>query len=84
MPGGSLDNLAYVKPFVKFAEEIPENEHLILADAQTSGGLLLSLPPEKAKIFCEYMQDSPEHLAVCIGRVTSDRKGQDHRSSLTD
>ena len=76
VPGGSLDNLAHVKPFVQFDEKIPEIEHLILADAQTSGGLLLSLPPEKAKIFCEYMQASPEHLAARIGRVTAQGTGR--------
>ena len=76
IPGGSLDNLAYVKPFVDFAEEIPESERLILADAQTSGGLLLSLPAENARTFCEIMRESPPHMAVRIGRVISEGEGR--------
>jgi selenide,water dikinase len=41
VPGGTKRNLAYVRPHTDFGE-IPEPERLILADAQTSGGLLVA------------------------------------------
>ncbi len=41
MPGGSRRNLAWVAPHAEFGG-LPEEELLLLADAQTSGGLLLA------------------------------------------
>jgi selenide,water dikinase len=46
-PGGSHDNRSYFGPYVRFAPEIDEASQLLLFDAQTSGGLLLAIPPEK-------------------------------------
>lgn len=47
-PGGSHKNLEYASGFTRFDPALGEAERLILADAQTSGGLLLACPPEKA------------------------------------
>jgi len=46
-PGGSSDNRAYYGEHVNFAAQIDEPSQMLLFDAQTSGGLLLSVPPEK-------------------------------------
>ena len=46
-PGGSTDNRAFFRPHVKFAPEIDEHSQMLLFDAQTSGGLLLAVAPEK-------------------------------------
>jgi selenide, water dikinase len=46
-PGGASDNRLYCGPYVKFAEAIPEPSRMLLFDPQTSGGLLLAVPPEK-------------------------------------
>jgi selenide,water dikinase len=46
-PGGSADNRAYYSPHVHFAPEISEAMQMLLFDAQTSGGLLLAVPPDK-------------------------------------
>ena len=52
VPGGSKDNLAYVEPHASFDSSLSEVERLILADAQTSGGLLIAVPPEaEASLF---------------------------------
>jgi selenide,water dikinase len=45
-PGGSADNRLHFGPQVKFASGIDEASQLLLFDAQTSGGLLLAVPPE--------------------------------------
>ena len=45
-PGGSLRNLADVLPDVRFPEGLEKGRRLLLADAQTSGGLLISTPEE--------------------------------------
>ena len=41
IPGGSRRNLAWVAPHADFSD-LPESELLLLADAQTSGGLLVA------------------------------------------
>ncbi|MDB5098835.1 MAG: selenide, water dikinase [Cyanobacteria bacterium RYN_339] len=41
-PGGTERNLAYVEQFVTFAETLDRGQRLVLADAQTSGGLLIA------------------------------------------
>jgi selenide,water dikinase len=46
-PGGSTDNPAFFGPHVKFSPEIDKHSQMLLFDAQTSGGLLLSVAPEK-------------------------------------
>lgn len=50
-PGGSADNRLFYGKHVRFAEEISEMEQMLLFDAQTSGGLLLSVPAEKISAF---------------------------------
>ena len=46
-PGGSTDNRAFFGPYIKFAPEIEKHSQMLLFDAQTSGGLLLAVAPEK-------------------------------------
>lgn len=45
-PGGSLDNRQYFAKHVRFIGELDEPAQMLLFDAQTSGGLLLSVPPQ--------------------------------------
>ncbi len=49
-PGGSSSNLDYLcgKGAVTFEESIPEYMRLLLADAVTSGGLLISVPEDRS------------------------------------
>lgn len=42
-------NAAYTKEAIQYVTELPEEKRLILFDPQTSGGLLLSVAPEKAE-----------------------------------
>ncbi len=44
-PGGAADNRLYFGPEVRFAPEIDEASQMLLFDPQTSGGLLLAVPP---------------------------------------
>ena len=45
-PGGSSDNRLFFEKHVTFDESIDEENRMLLFDAQTSGGLLLSVPRE--------------------------------------
>lgn len=48
IPGGTRTNLAHAKPATRFPEGLPESIQLVLADAQTNGGLLASVPERDA------------------------------------
>lgn len=52
-PGGSFDNRQYFESRVRFAPAIAETDRMLLFDAQTSGGLLLCLPPDKLPAFTD-------------------------------
>jgi len=55
-PGGASDNRLYFEHGVRFAEDIPEHERMLLFDPQTSGGLLLAVPEEKLSAFQQNAQ----------------------------
>ncbi len=46
-PGGSADNKLFYGSRVRFAPGIDEASQMLLFDAQTSGGLLLAVPPQR-------------------------------------
>jgi len=74
-PGGTLRNLADVKGDVHFPEEMPEATRLLLADAQTSGGLLMVVPPELLPELLTRLQDVAPVAAV-IGRTEEGPPGR--------
>ncbi len=50
-PGGAADNRLYFGDFVRFATHLDEASQMLLFDPQTSGGLLLAVPPDKLESF---------------------------------
>jgi len=46
-PGGSKTNREFVEPHLRWDAAIPETTRMVFADAQTSGGLLLAVPPDR-------------------------------------
>ncbi len=52
-PGGSSDNRLYFGEHVQFPAQFDEAWQLLLFDAQTSGGLLLAVPPGKLDSFLQ-------------------------------
>lgn len=70
-PGGASDNALYFGPKVHFADRLNEGQRMLLFDPQTSGGLLLAVPPRKLKKFLSQMA-SVNAPAWVIGRVTKE------------
>ena len=75
LPGGLHRNKDYYANRVKFINEIPEYMQDILYDAQTSGGLLICLSPEKAELLLARLQQAGVADATLIGEVVSEPKG---------
>ncbi len=51
VPGGLKTNRKFVEPKLNVAEDVDEATVNLLADPQTSGGLLVALPPERAAAY---------------------------------
>jgi selenide,water dikinase len=60
-PGGSISNLKDYAPIIRFEDGIREEDKMLLSDAQTSGGLLISLPADQVQTFGREMarHDAP-------------------------
>jgi selenide, water dikinase len=69
--GGTQRNHAFVAPDVDFGD-LALPEQLLLADAQTSGGLLLSVPPDRADRLLAECRERATLAAAAIGVVGDD------------
>ena len=69
VPGGTADNLAAAEAAVDWGT-CPRATRVILADAQTSGGLLLCVPPERHGAVRAVLARH-DALDAVVGRVTS-------------
>ena len=67
-PGGASDNFLFFGPQVRFAPNISEETRMLLFDPQTSGGLLLAVPPRKLADFMK-RADEAKQPAWIIGKV---------------
>jgi selenide, water dikinase len=71
IPGGSQRNLAHVRPHLDVGPTVAEDDLIVLADAQTSGGLLVALPEAAAEELVDGLV-ATGHLAARIGQLTDD------------
>jgi len=69
IPGGTLNNAAFVRNRVHWEPGIPELLRTILADAQTSGGLLLTLPSNCSDSLTEALHQHGIPKAAIIGHI---------------
>jgi len=68
-PGGSVKNYEFMKTRTDFAPSVPEDLRMLLCDAQTSGGLLISLPADRAAHLCDRLCETGVLGSAVIGRV---------------
>jgi len=69
VPGGSRNNLDFVEKNVRWAQNITDIQKIILADAQTSGGLLIAINPKDADVFRADLEEKFNIGAKQIGVV---------------
>ena len=70
IPGGTLNNMEYVADVVTWSPEISRTLRTLLCDAQTSGGLLISVPAEHSEKATETLLAKGVKAAKIIGQVT--------------
>jgi len=76
VPGGTRKNLAYVEPHARFDPALGPGERLILADAQTSGGLLIAVPPEGEQTLLAALERHRTPARAAVGEVVAGDAGQ--------
>ena len=69
VPGGTKRNLEYVQAWTRFEESLEPWQQLLCADAQTSGGLLLSVPAEHAERVVRALRERHTLAAAVVGRI---------------
>ncbi len=69
VPGGSRQNLATARPALRHGKEVSAATLAILADAQTSGGLLLCVPPRRLEATLAVLREQRTSCAAVIGQV---------------
>jgi selenide, water dikinase len=69
VPGGSKSNHTWLKDDVVYENILPE-EQLLLCDAITSGGLLIAISEEEAKMYVNKLQSKGGATASIVGKVT--------------
>jgi selenide,water dikinase len=70
-PGGTADNRLFFARYVAFDRQYDETAQMLLFDAQTSGGLLLAVPPDKLTRFTARAAELQQPVWE-IGEVTQD------------
>ena len=75
-PGGTHRNLQSVAGSAQWHPDLSEREQLLLCDAQTSGGLLISVAAEKQEELLAELKSNGVAEAVVVGRVTEGPVGQ--------
>lgn len=75
IPGGTRKNHKWLADDIDYAENISEIDQLVLCDAVTSGGLLISVPEAEADALQNELVKNKVQSAI-IGYVTSEHAGR--------
>lgn len=68
VPGGSAANRRFVDPNLEWGD-LPDAERDVLADAQTSGGLLIAVPEARVETLLAALEREAAPARAIIGRV---------------
>ena len=76
IPGGTHRNLEAAGDRVFWAADLTETDRWLAVDAQTSGGLLLAVPPENEAALLAALTAQATPAAATIGRLTAEHPGR--------
>ena len=76
VPGGTHRNLEAVADTAVWHPELTDQQQLLMCDAQTSGGLLMSVPAHKADALVSELVAVGTPTADIIGEITQGPKEQ--------
>ena len=70
IPGGTKRNLKFFSNYIDFNTELEDHQKLMLADAQTSGGLLIAMPEKNIDEFIAHCKSKNTSISA-IGKFYS-------------
>ena len=82
-PGGTHRNLDSLKNDVSWEESITDVQKILLADAQTSGGLLIAVEEGKTSALLEALENHGIQTRAVVGRVTAGKDAPSIQVSST-
>ena len=76
VPGGTQRNVTSLADSVSFAAGVDETARVLLSDAQTSGGLLIAVAPDRVAGLVAGLERAGSPAAAVIGRVVAGPPGR--------
>ncbi len=77
-PGGTHANWRFLQDWATYDPALTRDQQLLLADAQTSGGLLIAVAPDRADALLAALARENTPVAATIGRITTGQSGHMH------
>lgn len=74
--GGTKRNLASAAAFTTFAPGVSDVDRVLVADAQTSGGLLMAVAPERATDLLAALRAEGTPAAAVVGEIAAGEPGR--------
>lgn len=78
VPGGTRRNLAGIGGAARWHESLTPNDKLLMCDAQTSGGLLISTPKDRVDDLVAALRERETPSAAVIGEIVDGEAGTLH------
>jgi selenide,water dikinase len=75
-PGGTHANWRFLADWVTYGADVSKEQQLLLCDAQTSGGLLASIPATAAEAVVAALRQAGTLAAAVIGRIEAPGTGK--------
>ncbi len=75
IPGGSKRNREDTADSVRWHDDIPEALRTVLCDAQTSGGLLIAVPPARVEALVDLLREHDTPAGSIIGELVEGTPG---------
>ncbi|MCK4873525.1 MAG: selenide, water dikinase SelD [Phycisphaerales bacterium] len=76
VPGGTLNNQAFVEPHITWDNRVSQTSRILCCDAQTSGGLLAAIPESQADDVIAALHNAGIDAAARIGCITDTGPGR--------
>ncbi|MGH7730915.1 MAG: selenide, water dikinase SelD [Candidatus Eiseniibacteriota bacterium] len=76
IPGGTTRNMESLAETVTFADGVGRFDRVLLADAQTSGGLLIAVPEARVAALVAALERERTPAAAVVGRVVEGEPGR--------
>jgi selenide,water dikinase len=75
IPGGASQNRDFLKENIAFGPSVSAVTQDILFDPQTSGGLLICVPPEKLDLLLKFLEEEKTVSSAVVGEVIAGPAG---------